>query len=418
MEVNMKSFKGILFILLTLVVTVALWYFATPKEEISVLNKGVHTVGGLALSGFFLVFLLSSRNKTIERWFNGLDHVYFYHKCLAVFSLGMVILHGQLQELVPKWDKGMETSLGEFAEELGEIAQNGFIALILIAFFAKFLKYEHWRMIHRLLILPYAIGLFHAYFSSRYDLFQPSLLGIFTAVTSIIGLASAIYMLVLYQRTQFKHTGTITGIRKIGARAVELELTLHQKLDFKNGQYIFLKIFQNSLERAPHPFSISGGDGEKIYVTIKALGDYTRKVNENIQLHTKVAIDGPYGQLNFDHGKQHQIWVAGGVGITPFLAYLKSKPLDRDIELFYTYRGSEDAILKDFLEKYAQQNAHLKVNFIDTSTMGRLTFENHVFPKDTSIFLCGPQKMVRRFAKQFKHQNPDVAITFEAFKFR
>lgn len=115
-------------------------------------------------------------------------------------------------------------------------------------------------MIHRLLIIPYAIGLFHAYFSSSYYLFQPT-----------------IYMLVLYQRTQFKHTDTITSIRKIGTRAVELELTHHKKLPFKIGQYIFLKIFQNGLERAPHPFSISGGDGEKIYVTIKALGDFTKK---------------------------------------------------------------------------------------------------------------------------------------------
>lgn len=138
MEVIMKSFKGILFTVLTLVVTVTLWYFATPREEIHVLNKWGHTVGGLALTGFFLVFLLSSRNKTIERWFNGLENVYFYHTCLAVFSLDIVILHGQLKELVPKWDTGLETSLGEFAEALGEIAQNGFIALIIIAFFAKF----------------------------------------------------------------------------------------------------------------------------------------------------------------------------------------------------------------------------------------------------------------------------------------
>lgn len=414
----MKSFKGILFIVLTMVVTVTLWYFATPREEIHVLNKWVHTVGGLALTGFFLVFLLSSRNKTIERWFNGLENVYFYHKCLAIFSLGMVILHGQLQELVPDWDEAIETSLSEFAEELGEIAQYGFIALIVIALLAKFLKYEHWRMIHRLLVIPYAFGLFHAYFSSRYDLFQPTLLGIFTAITSIIGLASAIYMLALYQSTQFKHTGKITNIRKIGTRAVELELTLNKKLNFKNGQYIFLKIFQNGLEKAPHPFSISGADGEKIYVTIKALGDFTKKVNETIQLNTKVAIEGPYGHLNFEAGKQHQLWVAGGVGITPFLAYLKSKPIDRDIELFYTYRGQEDAILKDFLEEYAKNNDHFKVNFIDTSTMGRLHFEDYPLQDHTSIFMCGPEKMVKRFAKQFKHQNTDADITFEAFKFR
>lgn len=125
------------------------------------------------------------------------------------------------------------------------------IALIIIAFFAKFLKYEHWRMIHRLLIIPYAIGLFHAYFSSRYYLFQPTILGIFTTKTSIVGLASTIYMLVLYQRTQFKHTGTITSIRKIGTRAVELELTLHKKLPFKNGNISFRKYSKMASNELP-----------------------------------------------------------------------------------------------------------------------------------------------------------------------
>ena len=414
----MKSFKGIFFLVITLVLTAALWFFATPKEDIHALNRLSHVVGGLALTGFCLVFLLSTRNKNVERWFSGLENLYFYHKLLAIFSLGLVILHGQLQDMVPDWDEARETSLSEFAKELGELGQNGFIALILIALFAKFLKYEHWRLVHRLFFIPYAFGIYHAYFSSRYDLFQPTPLGIFTAITSLIGLASAIYIITLYQDIQFKHTGEITGIRKISTSAVEVEMTLNQKLQFKNGQFIFLKIFQKGLEQAPHPFSISGGDGQKITVTIKSLGDFTKKVNEVIQLNTPIAIEGPYGHLNFESGKQHQLWVAGGVGITPFLSYLKSKPIDSNIELFYTYRGQNDAILKDFLDQYAKNNAHFKVNFIDTSIMDRLTFEDYVVPDNTSIFMCGPEKMVKNFAKQFKRKNINADVHVESFKFR
>ena len=67
-------------------------------------------------------------------------------------------------------------------------------------------------MIHCLFVIPYAFGLFHAYFSSRYDLFQPTLLGIFTAITLVVGLASTVYMYVLYQRTQFKHQNTTADL--------------------------------------------------------------------------------------------------------------------------------------------------------------------------------------------------------------
>ena len=52
----MKSFKGILFIVFTMVLTVISWYFATPREDIHVVNKLVHLVGSLTLTEFLLVF--------------------------------------------------------------------------------------------------------------------------------------------------------------------------------------------------------------------------------------------------------------------------------------------------------------------------------------------------------------------------
>ena len=413
----MKSYKGLLFIFITMFGSALLWYFATPIEPIHALNKLSHIVGGMAITGFFLVFLLATRNKILERWFHGLEHVYTYHKYLAMLSLGLVILHSQLQEMVPHDNREVETPLDELAKNFGELAQNGFIGLIVLALVAKFLQYEHWRWMHRLLLIPYAIGLYHVYLSSKYNLFQPTPLSIFTVLTATIGFMSALYMLTMYQDMRFKHTGSVTGIRKVGANAVELALTLDQKLDYQDGQYIFLKIFQPGLEKAPHPFSISGGDGQKIFVTIKALGDFTKKVNSHIQINTKIAIEGPYGHLNFAEGHQKQIWIAGGVGITPFLSYLQSQPTDRDIELFYSFRGENDAIHAEFLQKYAANNPHFKVNFIDTTSRDRLNFEQFTVPAYTSIFLCGPEQMVKHFFKHFKSTNSDIDINYEAFKF-
>lgn len=414
----MKSYKGILFIFMTMLASALLWTFATPFETIHAVNKLSHIVGGLAITGFFLVFLLATRSKILERWFQGLEHVYTYHKYLAILSLGFVILHSQLQDMIPHHEKGVETPLRELAKELGELAQYGFIALIIIALFAKFLKYEHWRYIHRLLLLPYALGLYHVYFSSKYDLFQVTPLGLFTAITAVIGTMSALYMLTMYQDMRFNHRGTITDIQKISANTVELELTLEPKLSYQAGQYIFLRIFQTGLEKAPHPFSISGGDGQTIFVTMKALGDFTKKVNQHIQLETQVAIEGPYGHLNFDKGHQQQIWVAGGVGITPFISYLRSGAINKDIELFYSFRGHNDALYKDFLQKYAETNPHFKVHFIDTTTMDRLNVEHFTVPARTSIFLCGPTTMVKRLTKHFKSMSKEIDIHFESFKFK
>lgn len=414
----MKSIKGILFIILIMSSSALLWYFATPIEPIQTVNRLSHVIGGMAITGFFLVFLLATRMKIFERWFHGLENVYFYHKYIAIFSLVLVIIHGQLQGIVPRSDKVERTSFSELAKELGSLGQYGFIALILIALLAKFLKYEHWRIFHRLLLIPYAFGIYHAYFSSRYDLLQPTPLGIFTAITMTIGFMSALYMLTMYQDMFFKYNGKITGIKKLGSDVIELELTLDKKISYRHGQFIFIKILQDGIEKAPHPFSISGGDGKKVFISIKALGDYTKKVYDAVQLNTPVVLDGPYGHLNFENGMQQQVWIAGGIGITPFLSYLQSQPVDRDIELFYTYHGQGNAIYKEFLQDYAQTNEQFSVNFIDTSQSDRLSFENFSVPPQTSIFMCGPEKMLKHFKKQLKSCNKDISVDFEAFKFK
>ncbi|AVK83837.1 hypothetical protein C3943_09775 [Lysinibacillus sp. B2A1] len=413
----MKSIRGITFIILIMGTSALLWFFATPIEPLHSLDKLSHMIGGLAITGFFLVFLLSTRMKLLDRWFHGLENVYRYHKYIAIISLALVILHGQLQEMVPE-DKEFDSSLSEFSKELGELGQYGFIALILIAFLAKFLKYEHWRIIHRFMLIPYTFGIYHAYFSSKYDLLQPTPLGIFTAITTTIGFMSALYMLTMYQDMFFKYTGKITGIQQMGSNVIELELTLDKKIPFQFGQFVFIKFFQDGLDKAPHPFSISSGDGERIFVTIKVLGDFTHQVYHSIKINTAVALNGPYGQLNFEKGPQSQIWIAGGIGITPFLSYLQSQPFDRTIELFYTYQGEDNAIYKDYLQSYAVSNQQFKVNFIDTAQMDRLSFENYHVPANTQVYLCGPDKMVKHFTKQLKSHNNDIMIDFEAFKFR
>ena len=448
MEDIMRSVTGILFILANLVAAALLWYFAAPNEPLNTMEQLGYVVGGLALTSFYLVFLLSVRNKTIEKWFNGLENVYLNHKILAVIAVALTFVHSQLLEIGEHEERGEyseryeerdeyeeyennsfptseefkvereeKDDLEHFAKEMGEVARNGFLALVIIAFFAKFLKYEHWRYIHRLMIVPYAIGLFHTYFTDKYNLFQLTPIGIFMAITSIIGVGAGLYMMIAYQSTQFKHKGKITGIKKLG-HAVELELTLDKVLQFQDGQYVFLKVFQQGLEKAPHPFTISGRDGNKIYMTIKALGDFTKKLNDTIQLNTEVAIEGPYGHMNFDKGRQRQVWVAGGVGITPFISYLKNKPTTKDIELFYSYRGADDAIYKEFLQQYALDNPNFKVHFKDTSVEGRLNFDNFALANDTSIFMCGPVKMIKNFNKQLKAKNTNADMTFEAFKFR
>lgn len=59
----MKSIKGILFIILIMSSSVLLWSFATPIEPIQSVNRLSHIIGGMAITGFFLVFFASNKNE-------------------------------------------------------------------------------------------------------------------------------------------------------------------------------------------------------------------------------------------------------------------------------------------------------------------------------------------------------------------
>ncbi|WP_404804172.1 hypothetical protein [Lysinibacillus sp. S1] len=315
--------------------------------------------------------------------------------------------------MIPDEELTQQTPLNEFAKDLGELAQYGFIFLIILAFIAKFLKYEHWRWLHRLLLVPYTLGIYHAYFSSHYDLLQPSALGIFTALTTTIGFMSALYMLTMYQDMFFPYKGQISSIQRLTPEILEIKLKLTKQLDYRPGQFLFLKVFQEGIEKAPHPFSISGGCGQQINLTMKAIGDYTKQVYNLIQVHTEVAVDGPYGHFDFGNGNAQQLWIAGGMGITPFLAYLHTQP-DKKIDLYYSFHGQDNVIYKDFLEDYAQANDHFTVTFIDTTQRNRLSVDELSVSPQTSIYICGPEKMI----KHFKSAAPKKNVKWEAFSFR
>ncbi|MGV8664049.1 FAD-binding oxidoreductase, partial [Pseudomonas aeruginosa] len=90
------------------------------------------------------------------------------------------------------------------------------------------------------------------------------------------------------------------------------------------GQFAFLSC--DRLEVA-HPFTIASADrgcGD-VRFSIKALGDYARRLQDSLEVGSRVEVEGPYGCFYFRRGLAGgQVWVAAGIGVTPFIACLES----------------------------------------------------------------------------------------------
>ena len=74
-----------------------------------------------------------------------------------------------------------------------------------------------------------------------------------------------------------------------------------------------------------------------------------------------------------------QIWIAGGIGLTPFLSFVRDMDgsLQHDVDLYYTVRHPEEAIFVDELEAAAAKNPRLKVHIRYSAKEGSLTIRRY-----------------------------------------
>ena len=128
----------------------------------------------------------------------------------------------------------------------------------------------------------------------------------------------------------------------------------------------------------PHPFTISSAsrdDGQLVF-SIKGLGDYTRALPMSVHVGQAVTVEGPYGRFDFRGEGHRQIWVAGGVGITPFVARLQAlaeAPTAEPVDLIYS-RASPDG---SFIERIRNltERAGARFHLLESRKDGYLTLE-------------------------------------------
>ncbi len=87
-------------------------------------------------------------------------------------------------------------------------------------------------------------------------------------------------------------------------------------------------------------------------------------------------------------GRDQQVWIVGGIGITSFIFYLREKKdLQEKVSFYYTYSGEENAVYLDFLREYAEQNPNLDLHLVDNVVEGYLDFSNYPLTDNTTIFM-------------------------------
>ena len=159
---------------------------------------------------------------------------------------------------------------------------------------------------------------------------------------------------------------------------------------------------------------------------MKVLGDWTRKVREELVAGGEVMVRGPYGRFDATSAGEKQIWLAGGIGLTPFLSKLRSmkKGDPRQIHLVYAAREEQDAIFLDELKERAAElgNVTIVPLFSDEGNFARVDMMKVKLPDALAsydYFMCGPKPMIDGIMGDLTKEGvPRSKIHTEAFEFR
>ncbi|KAB8198392.1 oxidoreductase [Lysobacter maris] len=279
--------------------------------------------GVSALSLMALAAVLGARWKGVESLFGGLDRVYETHKWLGVWALVFASFHLVFKAGTSEWQTAAILSLPGPATRL--VRQLSFVALMLIVLLAlnRKIPYRTWRWWHKLSGPLFLIVVAHwLSFKSPIALVSPA--GVWLATLSLLGVAAAAYKLLLYPALS-QHAEYRLQSVSASASAVHLRLVpVGRRIPFLPGQFAFLSFEQNGL-REPHPFTIAsaGQDDGSIAFVVRSLGDYTARLVKEAKPGLVADVYAPFGRFKRVVGERAEIWIAGGVGVTPFISWLQ-----------------------------------------------------------------------------------------------
>lgn len=404
-----------------LLVTSLLWWFS-DQSDYSSLNNFIawrnlfnQYSGLMAMMVMSFAMILSTRPVFLEKPFGGLDKLYRLHKWLGISALVLAVSHW-LSANAPKWLSALgwlerhgrrqrpsfpEGSFQQLfmdqrhlAETLGEWAFY-LAALLMILALVKRFPYRRFFQTHRVLALTYLVLVFHSVILLRFD-FWGSVISVLLVVMMALGSIAAVLALVRKRASRRPVAGSIAGVvvqPALNTLAVDISLEPgwpgHQA-----GQFAFVTLHA---DEGPHPFTIASQwqeDG-KLRFVIKALGDYTQTLAQRLRIGDPVTVEGPYGQFNFAGEAKRQIWISGGIGITPFIARMQALTGagdGKEIDLFHT------TVLYDpeIMARLAQDacNAGVKLHTFWDQRAGRLELKHilNAVPdwQKADIWFCGP----------------------------
>src|SRR5688572_27454001 len=324
------------------------------------------------------------------------------------------------------WDTASILSLPPYLTRL--VRQLSFVALMLIVMLAlnRRIPYSTWRWWHKLSGPLFVIAILH-WLSFKSPISITDAAGAWLAIIAVLGITAAAYKLLLYPLLSRHAEYRVTAV-STGAAAVHLELSpVDRPIPFTPGQFAFLSMKEDGL-REPHPFTIASGNDASgsVHLVIRSLGDYTQKLLERTTVGMHAELYAPWGQFKRPATAKEEIWIGGGVGISPFIAWLadlSAGGFDK-VTLFYFFTPGREFPPVDVLDGMARRRGAQFVpvpgGCADPAFAERFAeIVQRAGAGSVEISFCGPQGLLDAIRARMRvYGIPPANLRHEYFEFR
>ncbi len=215
----------------------------------------------------------------------------------------------------------------------------------------------------------------------------------------------------------------INDIKQITHDVKQFNFEKPEGYEFVPGQATEVSINKEGWKEANHPFTFTSlNEDSYLQFIIKIYDDHNGLTEQigKLEKGDEFIIHDVWGAIQY---KGPGVFLAGGAGVTPFIAILRKLAKEGEIggnTLIFSNKSEEDIILKDEFEKMSD------LNFINTlpeqeesdkyltDLIDKKFLQRYINKIDQPFYICGPPEFVKDIRKHLKAMGADAeALIFE-----
>lgn len=260
----------------------------------------------------------------------GADAELIFHRRAGILAFLVVMAHPAVLILTdPKYLAYFDPRVNTLRAVFLSMAVVGLVLLVALPLWrlSLGLGYEWWRLTHGavtagVLLVAVAHAIQVGHYTNRF--WKQAFWAAFGGAGMLLVAHTRVVKPVLVARRPYR----VAGVRpeRGDVSALALEPDGHAGLAFTPGQYCWVTLGDSPFVLQQHPFTVasSAARPSRIEFAVKNLGDFTGSVKDT-PAGTRAYVEGPYGGFTLDPDPAvGGFFVAGGIGVTPFLSMLRT----------------------------------------------------------------------------------------------